>query len=752
MAKSIDIQTLVIQGLAINGSAAIFKPYIDEEGIDYKYFWTLDGEDEASNDDVNYIIYDCSNEMGIFDIDAYRKVIEENLGDSLYSPVIIFENLDSEYSMRDQIYSTLRKADKKKEFNKFFDEKISLYADSKAEITIEVEERGVNYLEYKPHNINIEAKDYYLEGYIYNVSYFQLKKILNVTGKRLFKENIRVGLENNRTGKKLKKEFKNYILVGLYYELLSKQNEKEKIMEILALNEDIICKSSPEKFWFYHNGVTIFSYDMTKKINRSNNQIKLNPNKISIINGAQTLTNLYSAIHELNNELPKKISDLDFIEGNVEEWVNDKLNQICKNIQLKTIIIDGSAKYVNKISIGLNTQIPIDEKDIIAVTEEVDKINSSLKKGFIKISRDGEKSAEANLSVIEFAKKYLMIIGQPGKSKNLNKTELRTNITNALEEVNKPDFIPKLNILIELDKWWKSTRNPEAFLNDENISNDEYFKYGKNYFGSYLLRRLESEIDEENFYNLFNLFVKEFHSIKNNVGIEDFKNDELFKKYIANVETQNCNKVKSILEINCSEIYQYVNEHKKNNYTISNTISDYLISKRIDISYFRVIAIANKKVKEAYPFPNKTFSQLYQEKSESDNVTKLTFEQSLFKQEVDRKFPVFIVVWEGYEKGMVMKSIEFIPEFSFVRYEANAETVFNITKNAFEVGDESLFTKSSENIDFHIRPKGTNADDTFEFSNGIQITKRTFWANKEIIKELIKEFMTESGKGQNLFE
>lgn len=39
---------------------------------------------------------------------------------------------------------------------------------------------------------------------------------------------------------------------------------------------------------------------------------------------------------------------------------------------------------------------------------------------------------------------------------------------------------------------------------------------------------------------------------------------------------------------------------------------------------------------------------------------------------------------------------------------------------------------------FHVRPKAKNADDTFEFTNGNQITKRTFWANKKLINTILE--------------
>ena len=41
-----------------------------------------------------------------------------------------------------------------------------------------------------------------MKGYIYNIDFGQIKKILNVTGKKLFSKNVRVGLKENKIGKK----------------------------------------------------------------------------------------------------------------------------------------------------------------------------------------------------------------------------------------------------------------------------------------------------------------------------------------------------------------------------------------------------------------------------------------------------------------------------------------------------------------------------------------------------------------------
>lgn len=55
---------------------------------------------------------------------------------------------------------------------------------------------------------------------------------------------------------------------------------------------------------------------------------------------------------------------------------------------------------------------------------------------------------------------------------------------------------------------------------------------------------------------------------------------------------------------------------------------------------------------------------------------------------------------------------------------------------------------------FHVRTKAVNAEDTFEFSNGKQITKRTFWANKNTLDILLDGMISAgmNGNGEKNYE
>ena len=385
MIKPMDIKEKIIKGLNIHSDTAEFIYFDNEDKKKMNQFFLVEGEDLKLGTDLRFLVYNCAENGYTFEIDVYKEVIEKVKSESIFLPVVIFNDLDHETRIRRELYEQSKKANVRKEINKYFDEKISIYINIEDEIEIEVEEKGINYLEYKIISENISSEEKNLEGYIYNISYLELKKILNVTGKNLFKENVRIGLDNNKIGKKLKKTFKDYIKVGIF-NCIDKELKnligEEKLLEVLDLSLNDIKVSLPERFWFYHNGVTIYSYN-DRKVERSNNKIKLNPNSISVINGAQTVTNFYNAIKELEYELEKSFLELKVDHKYNLEWINDKIFNVCNKIKIKTIIIDGSKEYVNGISVGLNTQIPINDKDIYANSECVNHINSHLIKGLL---------------------------------------------------------------------------------------------------------------------------------------------------------------------------------------------------------------------------------------------------------------------------------------------------------------------------------------------------------------------------------
>lgn len=406
----------------------IAKIQLDKNSINVekkdKRFWIIEGESEVGSVEERYFVYDCSDKDYRFEFEKYKNYMDEEEGISY--PIMVFRNWEHEWEVRGTIYNDLGNAADRRKLLKYFEKKASFYTELSDVITLEVEERGCNYLLYDIELKNkIDNEKNMLKGRIYNITFGELKKLFNVTGKDLFRKNVRAGLKNNGTGNSIRRKFKEYIRIGAYYEWIKRQpndKEVEEIKSLFEIGEEADVRI-PEAFWFYHNGITIF-YFGDENIDFSGAQIKLNPKKVSVINGAQTMTNYFEGIKEVDLEFKNDVQNLVNEEkiNDIQTFFDEYLQAIGYIIKVKTIFIDGDEKYVQPITYGLNTQIPIIEPDIIADSLEVEKINGYLKKGKLKILKGGEvASVGSGFSVLDFVKKYLIVKGLPGKSKNLRR-------------------------------------------------------------------------------------------------------------------------------------------------------------------------------------------------------------------------------------------------------------------------------------------------------------------------------------------
>ena len=217
-------------------------------------FWKITGLNSIDQTEEHYLLYDCSEQGYEFEFEKYKNQISKQ--DDFCHLVMIFQSWEHEWEVRERAYEKLNVAKNRKELFKWFNEKIAYYKEIDTEIMLELEEDGINYLEY------ISEDGELLSGRIYNVSLNELKKIFNVTGKDLFKRNVRFGLKNNSTGDKIQLKFKEYIKIGLYL-LWIKANKSDEnntqIKEIFDIKNDFKIRI-PENFWFYHNGVTLFCF------------------------------------------------------------------------------------------------------------------------------------------------------------------------------------------------------------------------------------------------------------------------------------------------------------------------------------------------------------------------------------------------------------------------------------------------------------------------------------------------------------
>lgn len=721
------------------------EDYDIERKKDEARFWIVEGQRDTI--DERYFIYDCSIYDCKFEFEKYKTYMKDE--DGIAYPIMIFKNWEKEWDIRQSAYEKLTKANDRKLLMEYFEKKQSIYTETKEYIELDVDEDGQNYLEYAP-ILNREEKRFL--GRVYNITFSQLKDLFNITGKDLFSRNVRNGLGNNKTGNEIKQKFKEYIKLGAYAEWISDGNKDGyQIKAIFGIKEEWNLHI-PETFWFYHNGITIYNFG-EENINFSGRHIKFNPENVSVINGAQTITNYFEGVKELPAEFEEEVKEfkeeLQEISQNTKElldFFNMYLKNVSAKISVKTIFIDGEEKFVQPITYGLNTQIPIIEADRIANSEDVMKINEKLKTGHMKIIKAGETvGLGIGFTVFEFAKKYLIIKRQPGSSKNMQRNKIKEIIEEAERKMQSNNkIIEELLCINIIEEWWKDTQKERNELYEEKYK--DYLRYGKIYFEAYVLCERTQELDDSYLLILFEKYLNDFSKIELDVDMRTFKSDELFNKYNEGNNSKKLHKSKKVSfdESDYKEMVDYLNGKAGSHYAVQKTIMTYLNQTKRALEYFRVIARSyNKKneslVKEAFPFPTSTFSELYQNKTEQNKYK--SFDDSKFSDEVSKKVPVFVIDWDESEKGRVAKKIHYIPEFSLDKYKEKAREVYNKTVKAFRDGDESEFPKVSNHKGFHIRPKASNAQDTFEFTNGKQITKRTFWANKSTMNNLLNEYL-----------
>lgn len=712
--------------------------------------YLLDGvKNNIAEEDSNYIIHVCSFNEGKLCYEEFQRKMDEHI---TCQPVIVFNDWKQERALYRKIYEEYS-ALQKKEFSKWFSSCSIIYAGANQELYLTTED-GINFLDYtvdemKSEELYENASDSYthssLKGQIYNIALSEILKLYNVTGKRLFKYNVRYGLEETGrsaiaiTGDQLKVAFEQYIKLAIYTAIkVHKPHESilEKAIDILQLKEDLNKQDTivlPNRFWFYHNGLTIFS---TEPVSVDSNRIILKPQYVSVINGAQTLTKFFTAFDRICNSELKQIEKI--------EGFNIKLTEeiILKDIVVKTIILEGERSSIVSITNGLNTQTPLDFDMVLGNSDDVSKINNALN-GQIKILKEGEiHYTNYGYSVLDFVKNWLTIYREPGKSKNYSKSELGNFIKEIAEKLDVKEeattFIEKNLILEESYKWWESTKK-ERKENPETSDAEAFItSYGKNYFGSFVIMQEENlnlEISNDFFAQLYQQFKKDLMSIQNNkFKIGDFKNDDLFKK-LVDLTANRPKLTTSVMDIKDEELEKLklvLSDKEQSAYGYNATISRFFNSQSERLPYFRVVSLIDEKAEEAFSFPNSTFNELFS--------LKKNYSESSLKNEISRKYPMFILRKSKDDKKTI-EHIDFIPQFSFEKYDQDAKEVYDATVVAFEKGDESEFIKASDEKKFHVQIENSNSENTIEFTNGERIMKRTFCANKETVEILIKTYL-----------
>ncbi len=284
-------------------------------------------------------------------------------------------------------------------------------------------ELDINPVEEQPTN-----QDTHLKGYVFTADLFDIVEIYNSVGDQIFKNNVRLGIQDQ---------------LGV----------DKAICETL--------EKTPEAFWFRNNGITILIeepgllFDRTTEIVLKKTDSDILP--FSIINGAQTITAaadfFYSPYKEKANEGDSKKTNQ---KGKDIEKAKKEAKVIVKIIHIQSKDSIKSKAEAKIISIALNRQKPIKAEDMAFTNEFVDLINEYLQENenYILIRRGEDYSFdEKRFSLIDFAKAAKACSGHPG--------EARSYATSKLLEENNGKFV---DTDIFKKDWYRSDRNKEQIF------------------------------------------------------------------------------------------------------------------------------------------------------------------------------------------------------------------------------------------------------------------------------------------------
>lgn len=363
-----------------------------------------------------------------------------------------------------------------------------------------------------------------------------------------------------------------------------------------------------------------------------------------------------------------------------------------------------------------------------------------MKKYQLKILKTGEiEKIYTGLTPLEFIKLYYIVTDKPGKSKNFNKLKLEDRMETALKEIKEDGrLLKRIDVALEVGKWWDDIYRKS---DDKSL----FLRYGKNYFQSYIINvlrindRLDSLVENDlyMYYEELEILLKDLKA-----DVNDYKSDNVFEKILKNLNgdiSEDSTKITPSQSRNHYEtdLTNFVIENKESNYSIAAIIKRYNSENDIEIEYFRTISYLDHKIKENFPLPNSTFEEFYKREGYMQDNDYPKFNESLFFKELERRYPIYIIF---LNQNKEVEKVKLIDDFSIsmsTDWKEKAEMAFEKVREAFEKGDSSLFPKLSSNIGFHVRPKAANGNDTFQFSDGEDITRRTFWANSSYIKAIL---------------
>lgn len=589
----------------------------------------------------------------------------------------------------------------------------SVYFSESNFIELKIDQDGINFLE------SPKCPENNISAVVVNCSFSELKKLYNLTGAKLFKNNVRDGIVNSKS--EIKSIFSQYLSVS---------NEEIESEEGFIQVESKTRDFSTELFWFSHNGITLFiDKNVEDFYSFKYDRIRINTKSCSVINGAQTITNFFLAYSELKNTY----------EINDEKEKILRLEELLSNLFVKLTIIVSDVMYSPFITKGLNTQIPISMEDFIAISKEVEEINK-VALGYIYILKTGQFAREGGVSPLQFVKQYLVATSRPGTAKNFNKNDLEKTIKKIHEQliINQNDCIKlnqeekeileKISYIPYIENWWNK-KNREKSIEKDLIDN-----YGKNYFQSFVLDFYKSNV--ENKVDLLDIFHRFKRLIENqsDVNFGSFKNDDLYNI----IKEENYTKLREKSIVTDFELYTTsLKEHLEKLYSepkidYQMEIRNFNELKKYDIINLKVITIRNGKVKAPLYLSSQTFKSIYQElnieeRLKTNNLIQeddfVSFDQSTLFKELNQKYNIIVLDFIDDK----LERIKLFNDFKFdilEKHEIEVKEIYKNTIKAFINGDVTIFFK--DKCSSVICTKEVKNADYFVFSTGEKLVERSF--------------------------
>lgn len=524
-----------------------------------------DEEEKVLDKCVSFILSESTNcidskDLEIEDIDSYyifqiwnEKICDKDFMNNLE---VKFKNSTNEYNnikmifivdnIRQHIQLESKIRELKKEVKKIINRanktiiavteiknETIFFNTDKNDCKINIESR-IKSLE-KDRIIKINEEEIKITGYVFTANLYDIVEMYNKLGDELFDSNIRCGIKDE----------------------LNVDTEIKKTL-----------KNNPDEFWFLNNGITMlvqdeeFSVKKTKclEVNSGKNKI------LSIINGAQTVTTSAEFFYgndcnENNIELAKNKAQVMLRVVHINTVKNIENQDRCKN-------------EIEKISVSLNRQKPIQPEDIAYTTEFVHKLNKIQQdnlndKIYFKIIRRGDHSVNNEYTLVDFARATKAYLDQcPGEARSKGRKSLLEIKTEKGKYIFEDEGVFKKELLEDnidgeyvFNRYYKpinfamklqdqyskqSTSVKKSFKDPKKIA---IINYGKWHFVAYIIFVLNDNSDKdftnfnatlqnvdskvicriiEEFVNLFSQSITEE---KDKLDSNDFKNEKIYNNF-----------------------------------------------------------------------------------------------------------------------------------------------------------------------------------------------------------------------------